>query len=823
MKSRAKLAQRWFWPILALIFAIFAVALALALIVVTKQRDNLQSGSTAPVTAPATNDTSKPPVCGSTNPNGNTINLSEPSNPGPFHDMTATEIKNLRTFLENHPDIKAAKAGAATLASSYIFMMDLMLPKKSEVLAYLNGNAASDLNRSARVIMFRGDKADPVVEEYKCGPLHNLYSCELLKSSETSTINPTKFSLRPMNDLETSSSAGLKNLLSRLDAELGYVLKESYNATFTDCTQPSQCLKIFTSPLGSQLVGNASQRSFWIFPFFNVPYYLLHPLNLGVLCHLNGLDSTKWTYSKVWYSGQMYNSVANLISAYNSNTVNKIKLTKPLQTDSLFSTLNRRGDPQPVNPQRPPAEVEPDGKRYSLKNKMVTYLNWAFNFRMSSVSGPALYNVKFKGERIAYEIALSEFAAFYSGISPWPQTSNYADSASVVGLQYRSLIPGGDCPDTATLVNQTFYNQYGDSPTVNYVTFCLFEHNNGLPLRRHLSYTFGEGSFYGGMLDSVLILRTALTVVNYDYIVDFIFHQNGVLETRLMASGYIQASFYHDAERPYGFHLGENILGNIHHHMINFKVDLDIAGTANRYQTLDIQLDKVNRSDDPSKEFYQNKIVQTLKANELDAVYKFNFDAPKQHIVFSNTTKNVFNENRSYRIEIEGMTKNVLPENVDDDRSIPWARNQMVVTKQKDSEIRSSSVYALFDSSELATNFTSFYSDNESIIDEDLVFWITCSAYHIPRSEDLPVTSTVGTNMGFYLLPFNYHNEDPSMSSRDAIYVHHTDPSDLKKGLTVERYGNTATQCLTPKPSLETELASRPDLVLETNHSNYIY
>ncbi|KAK6971143.1 hypothetical protein BgiMline_026846, partial [Biomphalaria glabrata] len=52
----------------------------------------------------------------------------------------------------------------------------------------------------------------------------------------------------------------------------------------------------------------------------------------------------------------------------------------------------------------------------------------------------------------------------------------------------------------------TFYNQYGDSPSVSYITFCLFEHNNGLPLRRHLSYTVSEGSFYGGMLDSALVL-----------------------------------------------------------------------------------------------------------------------------------------------------------------------------------------------------------------------------------------------------------------------------------------------------------------------------
>ncbi|KAK6971145.1 amine oxidase, partial [Biomphalaria glabrata] len=58
----------------------------------------------------------------------------------------------------------------------------------------------------------------------------------------------------------------------------------------------------------------------WIFPTYNVPYYLLHPLGLGILCQLNGVDSTKWSHSKVWYSGQLYNSIGEFKTAYNTNS-----------------------------------------------------------------------------------------------------------------------------------------------------------------------------------------------------------------------------------------------------------------------------------------------------------------------------------------------------------------------------------------------------------------------------------------------------------------------------------------------------------------------
>ena len=54
---------------------------------------------------------------------------------------------------------------------------------------------------------------------------------------------------------------------------------------------------------------------------------------------------------------------------------------------------------------------------------------------------------------------------------------------------------------------------------------CVFEQNTGVPLRRHLSYSRRQGAFYGGMSDSVLTVRSILTIGNYDYVVDFVFHQ----------------------------------------------------------------------------------------------------------------------------------------------------------------------------------------------------------------------------------------------------------------------------------------------------------
>ena len=41
--------------------------------------------------------------------------------------------------------------------------------------------------------------------------------------------------------------------------------------------------------------------------------------------------------------------------------------------------------------------------------------------------------------------------------------------------------------------------------------------------------------------------------------------------------------------------------------------------------------------------------------------------------------------------------------------------------------------------------------------------------HHIPHTEDLPVTPTVGNHLTFFLFPYNYFTDCPSMSSRDQV------------------------------------------------------
>ncbi|KAK0059425.1 amine oxidase [copper-containing], partial [Biomphalaria pfeifferi] len=111
---------------------------------------------------------------------------------------------------------------------------------------------------------------------------------------------------------------------------------------------------------------------------------------------------------------------------------------------------------------------------------------------------------------------------------------------------------------------------------------------------------------------------------------------------------HIQTSFYTDKERPYGFQIEKNITGGVHHHMAHFKVDLDVGGTSNRFESLDFVLEQVKLTQDPSVTYHQTKFVSNLKRTETKSFIAYNFRTPKYLVVHNNNKRTKFGEIKAY-------------------------------------------------------------------------------------------------------------------------------------------------------------------------------
>ncbi|NP_954526.1 seminal vesicle secretory protein 1 precursor [Rattus norvegicus] len=413
-----------------------------------------------------------------------------------------------------------------------------------------------------------------------------------------------------------------------------------------------------------------------------------------------------------------------------------------------FPTPIRKGGPQVAQSSVP---------RYRLKHNTVLYGDWSFFFKLQSSYGLQLFNVHFRGERIAYEVGVQEVMALYKGHKAGGRETKYVDVGWGLGGITHQLTPGIDCPHKATFLDAIHYYD-SDGPVLSRQALCIFEVPVGVPLRHYFNSNFRSSfSSYARLGGPMLVLRTASTIHNHDYIWDFIFHSNGIMEGKMYATGYVHATFYTSEGMLYHSRLHTHLLGNVHSHLAHYRIDLDVAGTKNSFQTLKMRLENI--TDPWSQRSQQVKPIfdKTQYSQERQAAFHFRQTLPK-YLLFSNTGKSVLGRSHSYLLHVPSMAEQMLPPGWQNSPAFLWPRYQLAVTKYQESERFHSSLYNQNHHWAYPMVFENFIHNNENIEDEDLVAWVTVGLSNNLHSEIAPSTATLGNAAGFLLQPFDLYN-----------------------------------------------------------------
>ena len=584
-------------------------------------------------------------------PDKSNINLDPPDVLPPFHDLTAQEIKAVKNFLYKDRDLNLVRPGQIAVNLSYIYTFELLVPNKQVTLANLDRTGPPPI-RQARVYLFRGDKSEPFIEEYTVGPLPN----PVYKTDRTTV----SFRYRPFTTPEFIAS--IKLMKTEVWGKASKIIEESYDASMAPgCKEKCVEFQMIT-PMSARVSGDPHTRKIWFWLGREAEFFTLHPLDFLVLVDVTSNDVADYNIDKLFYGGDMFRSIEELVVSYDEGSLTKTKLEFPKLNKQLYSTLNRRGTLFPEEPLSPPLQYEPDGKRYSINGRHIEYMGWSFDVRMSTISGPQLFDIQYFEKRIIYELSLQDVAVMYSGNSPAIRFADYIDSIALIGSRARSLVSGADCPEHSTYLSALHVTEGSEDPFHVDRAFCVFEQNTGNPLRRHLAGTGGKRKFYEGLMDTVLVVRTITTVINYDYIFDFIFHQNGVVETKVVSTGFILTSLRFPSEDEFGFQIRDKITGNMHHHMFNFKVDMDINGPDNRFEVLNIEpvsSDNTLWSVENNAKYHMTRMVRQQIKNEKMAAMKYNFDQPKYLTFYNKDVKTEAGVPRAYRLFMRGMSKQV--------------------------------------------------------------------------------------------------------------------------------------------------------------------
>lgn len=468
-----------------------------------------------------------------------------------FADLTREEYLQVQQYMLMQKDLDISTNQITKPSENFLFLIDLSLPRKADALAYLDDGRAKP-TREATVVVFYGKKG--YVKEYVVGPLPNpTYHRDVTKDRYKTDI---PINARPVTIGEYT--ALFHFLYAEIFSKLKKLMKESFDVDDTKHLQAFEQM-----PRGIR----SGDRSTWISFMRDMKGVYIHPVGFEALVNHQSVNTSEWSIDRVLYNGQYFDSVEQLKENYDKGTVNKIVYKK----SDDYGSLKPRTKPLQVGPQL----FYPEGKRYSISNNHVLYMDWSFAFGLSSLTGMRAFDVRFKGERILYELSVQEAMSVYGSVTPGIGLTKFLDTSIGIGRFAHQLVRGVDCPYEASYL--TTY-RYIDAPKpVKFEdSICIFEHNLGQPLRRHFSDFFHNS--YGGMVNSALVMRTITAIGNYDYMWDFIFYQSGSVEAKVHATGYISSSYMIDGSQKHGHQVAKKVLGNIHTHFINFKVDLDVAG-----------------------------------------------------------------------------------------------------------------------------------------------------------------------------------------------------------------------------------------------------
>lgn len=692
---------------------------------------------------------------------GYPVNPRNSEKPGVFDSLTVKEYNSVIDYLFKKTNLSLVQFNVAFPNSSYIFLIDLLLPLKEVALEHLDYGVRQP-QRAAHVIIVRGDLRTPRVEEYHVGPIPNpSYHIKVTNPSYTKSNIP--YNSKPVDGVE------YKFLIKILKdtAELLYpLLMESYGLSYHNCTGDNDCILFHdVSPRGI----DETERKSWFGAYREVEGAYLHPLGLEIQIDHSSTDIQNWHIDRIVYNGNFAYSPENLLQLYLNGGINKADRRLVEDKETSFSSLWQRDDHEMEEPLKGPTLIEPMGHRYRVDGFHVSYMKWNMNIRMRTSTGLQIFDIRFNDERIIYELSFQELAIFYSGYGPVSDQINTFGSSFIMGAKTTELIPGVDCPETSTFLDSDhFYNNHKPHRTKN--SICIFEDHAHIPIRRHFSTDKeGEFQYYGGLGNYRLTIRTISTLWNYDFIFDYIFYLNGAIETKVSSSGYLQSAFPLHHELRLGSPVHSSFVANIYQQFFNFKIDVDINGRENRFGTIDFDIENITR------QWYHNSQKQQLVYKHVwkRDEYKANYGSKLGNdydMIFNQFTPSKFGSPRAYRI-VNNNQINFLLSGGNIARGASWAKFPLAISKFQEWESSSSSIYNGNRPWDPIIDFERFLKNNDSFYDEDLVAWVTMGNNKVPHTEDVPTMTTAGSQVSFYLLPFNFFTHCPTLSSRSSIHI----------------------------------------------------
>jgi primary-amine oxidase len=422
------------------------------------------------------------------------------------------------------------------------------------------------------------------------------------------------------------------------------------------------------------------------------------------------------------------------------------------------------------DPLKPITVAQPQGANFKVDGNFIEWQKWRFHVRFERRTGTVVSLVTYDGRQVLYQGSLAEiFVPYQDPDQNWFYRT-YMDAGEFgFGLLSSPLAPGLDVPPNTRLFDALVAAAIPD-PSVPVVPLPLtnvvgvFERLTGNPAWRH--FELFAGGAYEGRADVELVVRSISQLGNYDYMVDWIFTQRGAIRVEIGLTGIDAAKGVRSAtlaspgaadDTRFGALVAPNLVATNHSHHFNFRLDLDVDGQANSFMLG--RLKTVNAAHSPRKSVWV--LDEERLAREQDGQLDDDNTVWK---VINPSRRNANGYNTGYVVESHANAQPLLRKE-DYQRARFIGHNLWITVHDPDER------YAAGDTPNEnpgEPGLPQYIADNQSLVDADLVLWLTAGFHHVPVSEDFPVLSR--ETLAFEIKPAHFFDRNAALDLRRAPF-----------------------------------------------------
>jgi len=409
--------------------------------------------------------------------------------------------------------------------------------------------------------------------------------------------------------------------------------------------------------------------------------------------------------------------------------------------------------------------TQPEGVSFEMKGREIEWQNWKFHIGFNYREGIVLNNITFndKGNErpIFYRLSLAEMVVPY-GNPEHPHQRKHAFDLGEYGAGYmtNSLTLGCDCKGSIHYLDADFPARDGSVRTIKNAV-CIHEEDSGI-LFKHSD--FRDDSTIVTRARK-LIVQQIFTAANYEYAIQWIFHQDGTIQPEIKLTGILNTYTMNPDEDTHGWgtQVYPGVNAHNHQHLFCLRIDPQIDGHANSVAVCDAVASP-----------HPVGSPENLHGNAFSArraVLRTSGESRTDYDGATSRTWDMCNPGRlhpysgkpsSYKLvsrEVPGL----LPK----EGGLVWkragfARHAVHVTKYQDDQLWPAGRHVPQTSGEPSLGLPEWIGDGTTPIENtDVVLWHTFGVTHFPAPEDFPVMPVEPITL--LLRPRNFFTSNPCM------------------------------------------------------------